>query len=124
MREVKLMKKNKWRVYPLGAAAGLLNGLFGAGGGMVAVPMLKALGVPQEACHATSLAIILPLAVASGLLYLNAGSFAIAETLKYLPGGVAGALFGAWLLPRLNTDILRRIFGCLMLLAAVRLFLR
>jgi uncharacterized membrane protein YfcA len=57
-------------------------------------------------------------------LYLNAGSFALIDTLKYLPGGIAGALFGAWLLPRLNTDILRRIFGGVMLLAAVRLFLR
>jgi uncharacterized membrane protein YfcA len=117
-------QKRKWRVYPLGAAAGFLNGLFGAGGGMVAVPMLKALGVPRESCHATSLAIILPLAVASGLFYLNAGSFAIGDTLQYLPGGVAGALFGAWLLPRLDTLVLRRIFGGLMLLAAARLFLR
>jgi uncharacterized membrane protein YfcA len=91
---------------------------------MVAVPMLKALGVPQEACHATSLASILPLAVASGLLYLNAGSFALADTLEYLPGGIAGALFGAWLLPRIRTDILRKIFGCLIILAAVRMFLR
>jgi uncharacterized membrane protein YfcA len=116
--------KRKWRVLPLGAAAGFLNGLFGAGGGMAAVPMLKALGVPREACHATSLAIILPLAVASGLLYLRAGSFALGETFAYLPGGVAGAVFGAWLLPRLNTETLRRIFGCVILLAAVRLFLR
>jgi uncharacterized membrane protein YfcA len=127
MREVirlDMNKKRKWLVYPLGAGAGFLNGLFGAGGGMVAVPMLKALGVPQEACHATSLAVILPLAVASGFLDLNAGSFALAGTLEYLPGGALGALFGAWLLPRIRTDVLRRIFGCLVLLAAVRMFLR
>lgn len=32
-----------------GAAAGLLNGLFGAGGGMVVVPMLHKDGLPPSA---------------------------------------------------------------------------
>ncbi len=117
-------KKAKPAYYGLGAAAGFLNGMFGAGGGMAAVPMLKALGVPAESCHATSLAIILPLAVASGLLYLGAGSFAISDTLAYLPGGVLGAAFGAWLLPRFQTNTLKRLFGCAMLFAAVRMFIR
>ncbi len=117
-------KKKNPAHYALGAAAGFLNGLFGAGGGMAAVPMLKALNVPAESCHATSLAIILPLAVASGLLYWGAGSFAVSDTLAYLPGGILGAVFGAWLLPRFKSAMLRRIFGCVMLFAAVRMFLR
>lgn len=114
----------KWLPYPMGAVVGLLNGLFGAGGGMVGVPMLRALGLETKQCHATCIAIILPLAAASGILYLNAGSFELGDTWIYLPGGIAGALAGAWLLPRLKTVWLRRVFGVVILLAAWRLLTR
>lgn len=107
----------------MGLAVGLLNGLFGSGGGMVAVPMLRGLGVNPGECHATSIAIIFPLAVASGFLYLNAGSFTLADAWIYLPGGLLGAIFGAWLLPRLATVWLRRMFGLVILSAAYRLLL-
>lgn len=116
--------KRKFLFYPLGLAVGVLNGLFGSGGGMVAVPMLKGLDVEPEACHATSIAIIFPLAVASGLMYLNAGSFKLADALVYLPGGAAGAVFGAWLLPKIGTVWLRRIFAVVILFAAGRLLMR
>ena len=106
-------KKHKKRCLPylFGLLVGGLNGLFGAGGGMIAVPMLRGLGLEGEQCHATSLAIILPLAMASGLLYLHAGQLTIGDAWPYLPGGLLGALCGAWLLPRLKTIWLRRIFG-------------
>lgn len=110
-------------IYPLGLAAGLLNGLFGAGGGMVAVPMLRGLGLEPESCHATSIAIILPLAVASGFLYSRFGGLSISDAWPYLPGGALGALFGAWLLPRVGTVWLRRVFGALVIFAALRLLL-
>lgn len=118
------MKKKKLLIYPLGLAIGFLNGLLGSGGGMVAVPMLRGLDVETEACHATSIAIILPLAIASGLLYLNAGSFSPADAWPYLPGGLLGALFGAWALPKIKTVWLRRIFGAVILFSAWRLLTR
>lgn len=118
------MEKKKLSFYLLGLAVGLLNGLLGAGGGMVAVPVLRSLGVSAESCHATSIAVIFPLAVTSGFLYLNAGSFAVSDAAPYLPGGLLGALAGAWLLPRIKTVWLRRIFGIVVLFTAVRLFTR
>lgn len=116
--------KSKKMYYPLGLAVGTLNGLFGSGGGMIAVPMLRGLGVKPEECHATSIAVIFPLALASGFLYLNAGSFTLSDAWVYLPGGLLGAVFGAWLLPRLGTIWLRRVFGIVVLFAACRLLLR
>jgi len=113
--------KKKWLVYPLGLAIGLLGGLFGAGGGMIAVPMLRAMGVQGNKSHATSLAITLPLAVASGFLYFQAGHFHFADAWIYLPGGVAGALLGGYLLPRIKTVWLRRAFGVIILFSAGRL---
>ena len=67
----KIRELGVWtRAAVTGAACGLLNGLFGAGGGMAAVPLLKAGGLPQKKAHATSLAVILPLAAVSAAFYL------------------------------------------------------
>lgn len=118
------MEKKKILFYPMGLVIGFLNGLLGAGGGMVAVPMLRGLDIETEACHATSIAIILPLAVTSGLLYLKAGSFSLPDALPYLPGGFFGAVCGAIALSKLKTVWLRKIFGVVILFSAWRLFTR
>ncbi|WRS26605.1 sulfite exporter TauE/SafE family protein [Oscillospiraceae bacterium MB08-C2-2] len=118
------MGRSKWLFYPLGLAVGFLNGLFCSGGGMVAVPMLKGLGVKGQQAHATSLAIILPLSLLSGFLYWRAGNLELGNALVYLPGGLLGAVVGSWLLPRLKTDWLRRAFGVVILFSAGRLLLK
>lgn len=116
--------KKKWLAWPFGLIVGLLNGFFGAGGGMVGVPMLRALGLDAQECHATCIAIIAPLAVVSAWLYWRQGAFAISDTWGYLPGGLLGAIAGAWLLPRLGTVWLRRGFGALVIFSAIRLLMR
>lgn len=104
-----------------GAAAGLLNGLFGAGGGMVTVPMLEKDGLPAQQAHATSLAVIAPLSVLSGGCYLWQGRMALGDAWGFLLPGLAGAVLGGWLLPRLKALWLHRAFGILILIAAGRL---
>ena len=53
-----------------GSITGLLNGLFGSGGGMVAVPLLEHSGLEPAKAHATSIAVILPLTALSAGSYL------------------------------------------------------
>ena len=120
---MKLAKK-KWLAVPMGLVVGLLNGFFGAGGGMVGVPMLRALGFETKQCHATCIAVILPLAAVSGWLYHRAGVFELRDSYIYLPGALGGALVGGWLLPKLSSVWIRRIFGALILFAAARMLLR
>ncbi len=107
-----------------GAAAGLVNGLLGAAGGLIAVPVLRRAGCDTRRAHATSVAVILPVCVVSALAYRGGGLFSWADALPYLPGGLLGALAGAALLPHVPADLLRRIFGLFMLWAAVRLWMR
>lgn len=104
-----------------GFLAGVANGLLGAGGGMVIVPMLKKSGLSVVKSHATSVAVILPVCVLSAGLYLWRGSVTVAQALPYLPFMLAGSLIGSWALPRLNQTLLRRLFGALMLWAAWRM---
>ena len=121
----KIRELGVWtRAAVTGAACGLLNGLFGAGGGMAAVPLLKAGGLPQKKAHATSLAVILPLAAVSAALYLLDGALSFREAVPYLPGGFLGACAGALLMKRIPSGVLRRVFGALLLVAGVRLLLR
>ncbi len=117
-------KKAKW-IAPLGGLlAGVINGLLGAAGGLIVVPALRASGTEPTRAHATSVAIVLPLCVASVLAYRGAGFFAWADALPYLPGGLLGAGVGAWLLPKLPASVLRRVFGAFMLWAAFRLLVQ
>lgn len=121
----KIRELGVWtRAAVTGAACGLLNGLFGAGGGMAAVPLLKAGGLPQKKAHATSLAVILPLAAVSAAFYLLDGALSFEEAVPYLPGGFLGACAGALLMKRIPSGVLRRVFGALLLVAGVRLLLR
>ena len=108
----------------LGGAVGFLNGLFGSGGGMLAVPLLEHRGLPPGRAHATSLAVILPLTAVSAGAYLLTGGADPLEALPYLAGGLPGCLVGTRLLARLSPAALQRLFGGLVLFAAVRMWLR
>ena len=103
---------------------GFLAGLFGAGGGIVTVPTLRLLGLEEDESHATSIVVILPLALLSGMLYLGAGRFVIGDAVGFWPGGITGAVVGALLLPRLKARWLRKIFSAVILFSAIRLIFR
>ena len=68
-----------------GLVCGVANGLLGAGGGMVAVPMLQKSGLSEVKSHATSVAVILPLCLLSAVFYLLRGDVTLGEALPYLP---------------------------------------
>lgn len=107
-----------------GIGVGFLNGLLGAGGGMLTVPLLELLGIRGRKSHATSLAVILPLSLVSAALYWRRGWSTPLLALPYLPGGLAGGLMGGLLLARLNTAWLKAAFSLLLLWAAFRLLTR
>ena len=99
-----------------GGLAGIANGFFGGGGGMVLVPLLTArCGLDQRRAFATSVAIILPLCVLSSVIYLFRGGLDLAVALPYLAGGLAGGFLGGRLFQKLNMDWLRRAFARLIL---------
>lgn len=104
-----------------GALAGLINGFFGGGGGMLLVPMLaRWCRLGQRRAFATSVAVILPLCAVSGALYLFRGGLDLAIALPYLAGGLAGGFLGGRLFGRADVDWLRRGFALLILYGGVR----
>jgi len=115
----------RWsKALTLGSAAGLLSGLFGVGGGVLLVPaMVIALGVTQRRAHATSLAAVLPISLASGATYVVAGLFDPWAAAALIVGALPAVFLGTFLLERLPQRILRVLFAGLMILTAARLFL-
>ncbi len=114
----------KWLTAAGGMLAGALNGLLGAGGGMIVVPLLKKSGLTAQKAHATSVSVIFPIALLSAVLYLTSGRVQLSDATPYLAWGVVGSVIGAWLLPKISSVWLNRIFGALMIWAAVRMFFR
>ena len=99
-----------------GGAAGLVNGFFGGGGGMVLVPLLAGwCGLGQRKAFATSVAIILPMCALSAAIYLLRGGVDLWMALPYLVGGLLGGLLGGRLFRRMNMVWLRRLFALLLL---------
>ncbi|MDE7390602.1 MAG: sulfite exporter TauE/SafE family protein [Lachnospiraceae bacterium] len=107
----------------VGAFSGIINGLLGAGGGMLAVPTLKTQTEPQKA-HATTVAIIMPMCLVSSIWYLCTNKVTISDAMPYAPYGVIGAIIGAFLLARLNAKWLRIIFNLFMLWAGIRMIMK
>lgn len=102
-----------------GALAGIANGFFGGGGGMVLVPMLAGpCGLSQRKAFANSVLIILPLCALSSAIYLFRGSLDVMTALPYLLGGLAGGFLGGKLFKGLNVDWLRRVFALFILYGA------
>lgn len=107
-----------------GFGAGLLNGLLGAGGGMIVVPLLELLEVEGKKSHATSLGVIVPLSALSAALYWARGWFSPADALPYLLPGLLGAMAGGWLMGRISLRWLKVAFGLLLLWGGARNLMR
>ena len=114
-------KKSPLRAALAGGAAGLVNGFFGGGGGMVLVPLLAGwCGLGQRKAFATSVAVILPLCALSSAVYFLRGGLDFQLALPYLIGGLIGGFAGGRLFRRLNMDWLRRVFALFILYGGVK----
>ena len=111
----------KIKKYFFGFLIGLVNALFGAGGGMIAVPFLKSLGLSQKQAQATAICVILPLTVLSVTIYYKRDYFAFSDGVPFLLYGFPGVLLGTLLLSKLKNSFLQSLFSVFMLWAGFRL---
>jgi uncharacterized membrane protein YfcA len=110
------------RIVVVGLVAGFLSGLFGVGGGILIVPALVlVLGFDQRLAHGTSLAAVLPIAIASFTSYATEGKVDWPVGLLLAAGAVAGAVIGTHVLHRLPHDALALAFSLLLIATAARL---
>ncbi len=117
------MRKKKVPVeVSTGCAVGAANGLLGGGGGMLCVPLLeKALGEEVKVSHATTVLVILPVCIASAIVYWTSGKFALEANVPVIIGVVAGGAVGSVLLKVMRGKFIAVIFALLMIIAGVRM---
>lgn len=104
-----------------GLGAGAVNGLFGAGGGMVLVPLLTTVtNLSDDAVFPSSVSVILPICLVSLALSHPSEVLTWQQVLPYLLGsGLGGVAAGIWG-RRIPVQWLHRTLGILILWGGVR----
>lgn len=105
-----------------GGLAGIANGLLGAGGGMVLIPLLRLFHlIGDRELFATAIAVMLPVSLVSFGVYALQGQVAFLQALPYCIGGFLGGLLGGLFYKKVPTLWLHRALGLLILWGGVRL---
>lgn len=113
--------KKHWGPCLAGLCAGIVNGMFGAGGGMVLVPLLTILpGLSDDLTFSSSVAIILPICAVSLAFILPNASYSFVTALPYLFGSLIGGLLSWKLAKIIPTKWLHRILGIFILWGGIR----
>lgn len=116
------MDNNKYKLIAIGVVAGLVNGLFGSGGGTIVVPsLIFLLNLQDYKAHATAIPIILPLSLISAIVYLFNNKIPFDVSLFVVIGGLVGSYVGAKFLNKIPVKYLRKIFGGVIIYTAIRM---
>jgi uncharacterized membrane protein YfcA len=109
----------------LGFVAGVLSGLFGVGGGILFVPTLTiALGLEQHHAQATSLLAMLPTVAVGVWRQQRYGNVRWRAGLVLGLAGILGIVAGGILAESLSGEVLKRLFGVLLLVTAAQIVWR
>jgi uncharacterized protein len=109
----------------LGLIAGVLSGLFGIGGGIIIIPALVfVFGLTQHQAQGTTLALMVPpIGLLAALQYYKAGDVDVKIAGLICAGFFLGGLFGAKFAMGISDDLLKKIFGGVLFLIALRMML-
>ena len=104
----------------VGLVAGFVNGFFGAGGGLLLVPMIGAVGgADLKKSHATTLGCVLVMCVASSVVYFVKRQVDFKLWLVCGIGSVIGSLVGTKLLKNLKNNVIDLVFSVVLVVAGV-----
>lgn len=116
-----MFQRKTFGLIAAGCCAGIINGLFGAGGGMVLVPLLGLLtDLDERQIFGLSIAVILPICLISLTATAIAGPIPWLTSLPYLAGSAAGGYLAARFGDKIPTRWLHRGLGALILWGGVR----
>ena len=107
----------------IGILAGILSGVVGVGGGLIMIPLLIILlGLSQHEAQGTSLAVMLPpIGILAAINYHKAGfvkwEYSMIIAITFIIGGYFGSKYAVALRP----EIVKRVFGIVMLIGALKM---
>lgn len=128
-----IREKNKqflilWWFVPVALSAGAVNGLLGAGGGVIMLYLVRyCLGreddgeMVQKDTFASVVAIMLPVSVISAMSYAARGNLDMDEMKILVLPALVGGVIGAYLTDKLPSRVIRGIFALLVIVSGVRM---
>lgn len=113
--------KKEIKTATAGALAGIVNGLFGAGGGMVLVPLLTRLtDLEEDQVFPASVSTILPMCIISLIIGSGVSGLPFDQAIPYLLGGIGGGILAGLTGQRIPVKWLHRGLGLLILWGGIR----
>jgi uncharacterized protein len=109
----------------IGVVTGVLAGMLGIGGAIIMIPaMVFLLGFSQHMAQGTSLAVMLPpIGIFAAYNYWKAGNVNIIFALILAVAFIIGSYFWSKIALKIPENILKKIFGVLLLLVAAKMLL-
>lgn len=124
----KVYFKVVWWFVPAAVLAGIVNGLLGAGGGVIMLYVIKAVlslgegeGDVGKDTFASVVAVMLPVSLISAISYGAAGNVSMKEMQILTLPAIVGGIIGAYLTDKLPTRVIRGIFAVLVIVSGVRM---
>jgi uncharacterized protein len=109
----------------IGIVSGAFAGLLGIGGGIILIPALVFfMGLGQQAAQGTSLAMMLPpIGILAAFNYYKAGQVNIKYALILAAAFIVGSYFGSKIAVSISPVLMKKVFGLIMLVVAVKMLL-
>lgn len=105
----------------IGISSGIISGLFGAGGGLILVPIfVHYLKLSEKEARATTIFCILPMAITSGIIYSSNNLIDWNLAIKCAIGGIVGSIIGTKLLKNLSNKILKITFIIFLIYVSIK----
>lgn len=116
-------------IFLIGILAGAVNGLLGAGGGIIVTYFLSHTLTKEQkkenGVFANAVATMLPISVVSLIIYITKGYIKIDHSLlALLPSALIGGILGAFLLTKLHLKTVKILFSFLVVISGIMMILK
>lgn len=99
---------------------GTLAGLGLGGGSLLIVYLTAILNMSPETARGLNLLFFLPASLIATLLRIRKGNFPIKKAIPAILAGIMGSILFSYIGTHMDTAVLRRLFGVLLLITGVR----
>ena len=109
----------------IGIIAGIISGMFSAGGGLILVPAyVYILKLSEKEARATSLFCITPMVILTAIIYHQNNFIDWSLGIKCAIGGILGGMLGGKLLNKISDRYLQIAFILFLFYAGINTFMR
>ena len=116
-------KKDNFLLFFLCAGAvGVVNGLFGGGGGLLCVPILKSLmDMDDKTAHSNTVFIMAIISLPTLIIYLFSLEYSMSCNILVSIGSLIGGSFGNFFLSKISNRLLNVLFIIVIILSGIKI---